>query len=67
MGLDGDPPLPLQFHRIQHLRLHLALGKGSGQLQQPVGERGFAMIDVGDDGKVADVCAVHRDGLEVLF
>ena len=67
MGLDGDAALPLQVHRVQDLGLHLALGKRPGELQQAVRERGFAMIDVGDDGKVADVCAVHRVGLELLF
>jgi hypothetical protein len=25
------------------------------------------MIDVGDDGKIADVCAVHEDGLKLYF
>src|SRR5689334_16860884 len=25
------------------------------------------MIDMGDDGKIADVCAVHEDGLKLYF
>jgi hypothetical protein len=25
------------------------------------------MINVGDDGKIADVCAVHEDGLKLYF
>ena len=67
VGFDSDATFPLEIHRIQDLGLHLALGKRPGKLQQAVGERGFAMIDVGDNGKIADVCAVHRDGLSLLF
>ena len=67
VGLDGDSALTLQVHRVQHLFLHLAQGERSRQLQEPVRKRGFAMIDVGDDGKISDVCAVHEDGLTVLF
>src|SRR5205085_9477999 len=39
--------------------LHLAHAQRPGQLQQPVRERGFAMVDVGDDGKISDVLAIH--------
>ena len=53
--LDGDAALALQVHRVEHLRLHLARGQRAGQLQQAVGERGFAMIDVRDDREIADV------------
>jgi hypothetical protein len=28
---------------------------GAAGLDEPVGERGFAVVDVGDDGKIADV------------
>ena len=59
MGLDGDAALALQIHGIEHLRLHFAGADRAGQLQQAVGERGFTMINVRDDGKIADVGAVH--------
>ena len=67
MGFDGDAALALQIHGVQHLFLHLAQGERSRQLQKPVRKRGFAMIDVGDDGKISDVCAVHEDGLTHSF
>ena len=54
-GLDGDAPLPLQVHVVQNLVLHLPLRHGVAQLQQPVRQRGLAMVDVGNDGKVADM------------
>jgi hypothetical protein len=40
------------------LLLHVALGHGAGQLDQPVGERGFPVVDMGDDGEVADAGGV---------
>jgi hypothetical protein len=55
VGLDGDAALPLDIHGVEQLLLHVALGHGAGQLDQPVGERGFPVVDMGDDGEVADV------------
>ena len=54
-GFDGDAPLPLQVHVVQELVLHLPLGHGVTQLQQAVCQGGFAVVNVGDDGKVADM------------
>ena len=54
-GLDGHPPLPLQLHAVQHL-LHRGIGwDGAGNLEQAVGQGGFAVVDMGNDAKVADV------------
>ena len=58
-GLDGDAPLPFQLHVVQDLVLHGALVHAVGQLQNPVGQRAFAVVNVGDDTKVADVVACH--------
>jgi len=58
LGLDGDAALALQIHRVEHLAFHLARRQASGALDDAVGERGFAVVDVGDDGEVADV--VHE-------
>ena len=55
VGLDGDAALALDVHRIEHLLDHVALRHGSGLLDQPVGERRLAVVDMGDDGEVADV------------
>ena len=61
-GLDRDPLLALEIHRIEHLARHLARVDRVRQLEQPIGERGLAMIDMRDDRKVAQ--AVLGDGHE---
>ena len=55
VGLDGDAAFALEVHGVEDLGLHLARGDGAGELEEPVGEGGLAVIDVGDDGEVADV------------
>ena len=60
-GLDGDAPLPLQVHAVQQLILHLPLGHRVAQLQQPVGQGGLSVVNVGNDGKIANFTLVcHR-------
>jgi hypothetical protein len=44
--LDGDSTLALEFHAVQELGLSAAGLYGSGQLQQAVGERRLAMVDM---------------------
>ena len=53
-GFDGDAALPFQLHGVKDLILHLPLVNGVAFLQQPVGQGGFAMVDVGHNGEVAD-------------
>ena len=60
--LDRDPLLALEVHRIEDLAHHLAALDRVRQLEQPVGERGLAVIDVRDDREVAQ--AVLGDGHE---
>ena len=60
VGFDGDASFALQVHIIQHLRLHLARGERAGQLQQAIGKRGFAVVNMGNDGEVADVFSIHE-------
>ncbi len=61
LRLDRDAALALEVHRVEHLLLHLAVGQSPAQLYEAVGERGFAVVDVGDDGKIADM--LHKRGL----
>ena len=58
-GLNGDAALALEVHRVEHLRAHLALAERAGQLEQAVGQRGLAVVNVRDDAKIADVLRVH--------
>ena len=53
-GLDRDPFLPLEVHRIEDLAHHLPPFDRVGQLEQPICERGLPVIDVGDDAEVAE-------------
>jgi hypothetical protein len=57
LRLDGDAALALDIHGIEHLLLarHFAIGQSTGHLDQAVGQRRFAMVDMGDNGEVADV------------
>ena len=54
--------------RSMSLRVHhplgdvLVLGEGAGLAQQLVDQRGLAVVDVGDDGDVAEVVAQRGHG-----
>src|SRR4029077_1766395 len=59
-GQDGDASLAFQIVGIQRPLLHvLVLSHRARLLQELVHKRGLAMVDMGDDGNVADV---HKNG-----
>ncbi len=60
LGLDGDAALALDGVGVQHLLLHLTRLQAAAELDEAVGERGFAVVDVGDDGEVADALHAAR-------
>jgi hypothetical protein len=60
LGLDRDAALAFEFERVEHLILHFAGLEAAANLDEAVGQRGFAVIDVGDDREVA--YPVHRVG-----
>ena len=55
LGLDRDPALALEVHRVEHLRAHRARVDGLRHLEDAIGQRRLAVVDVGDDREVADV------------
>jgi len=57
--LDGDATLALQVHAVEHLGFHLARLQRPGQLEEPIGQRRLAVVDVGDDGEVTDEAGIH--------
>ena len=59
MRLDGDATLPLQVHGVEHLGLHLSRRQRPSELQQAVSQRGFPVVDMGNDRKIADKSGVH--------
>ena len=46
--------------RVEHLLGHVALRDGACQLEQAVGKRGFAMVDMGDDTEITDMVSHLR-------
>ncbi len=54
LGLDGDAALLLDIHIIENLFRHFARGQATGELNQAVRQRRFAVVDVGDNGKIPD-------------
>ena len=60
LRLDGDAALALDRIGVEHLGFHLARLEAAADLDDAVGKRGLAVVDVGDDGKVADV--LHGGG-----
>ena len=59
LRLDGDAALALEVHAVEHLRLHLTLTECACVLDEAVGDGGFSVVDVGDDGKIADMLLIH--------
>ncbi|MCY1552518.1 hypothetical protein D9M68_889180 [compost metagenome] len=55
LRLDGDAALTLDFHRVEDLRRHFAVRQSAAALDQAIGQGRFAVIDVGNDGEVADM------------
>ena len=58
LGLDGDAALAFQFHGIEHLVGHIPKLHHAGLFQQAVGQRGFAVVDMGDDAEIANFALV---------
>ena len=62
LGLDGDAAFTLELQRIEDLVLHLAGFEAAADLDEAIRQRGFAVVDVGDDREVAD--AFHQAGFD---
>ncbi len=54
LGLDGDATLTLEIHGVEILLAHEARVDGMGQLENPVGQGRLAVVDVADNGEIAD-------------
>ncbi len=60
LGLDRDPALAFELHRIEHLLAHVALGDRARQLEDAIRERRLPVVDVRDDREVAKAVLLHR-------
>ena len=63
LRLDGNAAFFLNIHGIQHLRFHLAFGQAAAILDETVGKRGFAVVNMGDDGEIADMGELAHAGI----
>ncbi len=63
LGQDGDAPLPLQVVGVEDLLPHqLRLAVAAALAQHAIDQRRLAVVDVGDDGHVANILAAYRHG-----
>ena len=66
VSFDGDPALTLQIHGIKHLRFHFTVTQAAAHLDKAVGDGGFTVVNMGDDGKVTDMAQVSHRRLTTL-
>ena len=66
LGLDRDPALALEIHRIEQLLAHVAVGDRVRELKNPIGQGRLPVVDVGDDGEVSDAALVHGNQARML-
>jgi hypothetical protein len=62
--LDRDSAFALDIHVVEHLAGHLASRKTTRRLNQPVGKRGLAVVDVRNDREIPDMTQVFRQVLD---
>lgn len=55
LRLDRNATFPLEVHRIQHLLGHFPLAQAAANLDETISEGRFAVINMGDDRKIANV------------
>jgi hypothetical protein len=53
VGFDGNTAFTFQIHTVEELFLQIPFGDGAGDFQHPVGQGGFAVVDMGDDTKIS--------------
>ena len=63
---DGDAALAFDVHRVEHLRFHFTVRQPAAAVDQSVSKSGLAMVDVGNDGEVADVVHIRVVLLQVV-
>ena len=60
LGQNGDAALPLDVAGVHHALGHLLIfPERAALLEHLVHEGGLAVVDVGDDGNVAQICTFH--------
>ena len=57
--LDRDAALALEVHRVEDLCPHTSLIERTSEFDQPIGNGGFAVVDMGNDTEIADLVSAH--------
>src|SRR3982074_316023 len=60
LGLDSETALAFEVHGVQDLCAHFPLTERACKLEQAVGQRGLAVVNVRDDAKIADETWIHQ-------
>src|SRR5664279_3780880 len=60
MSLDRDPALAFQVHRVEQLILFVAFVNRARAVEQSIGQRGLAVIDMRDDAKISGQLDRHK-------
>src|SRR5690606_32111260 len=63
LRLDGDAALALDRVGVEHLGFHLARRQATAQMDDAVSQGRLAVVDVGDDGEIADLLHAGYGGL----
>ena len=53
--LDGDAAFAFQIHRVEHLGSARSLVDSAGGVEESIGKRALAVIDVGDDREIPNL------------
>ena len=53
VAFDGNAAFPFDIHIVQHLILKISFITDTGKLDQPVGQCGLTVIDMGNDAEVS--------------
>ena len=60
LSLDRDAAFSLDIHRIKHLIRHLPIRQATTVLNKPISQCRLAVVDVRDDGEIADSVHVRK-------
>ena len=60
-GLDGNAALALDNSGVKKLIIHLPFFQPPTVLNETIGKRRFTMIDMGNDGKIADKAYIRHE------
>ena len=55
LRLDGNAALALDIHAVEHLFFHVAFFNTATKFDQAIGKRGFAVINMRDDGEISNM------------